>query len=67
MNPQPTGPFRKSTYSGAQGNCVEIAPTTGGVLVRNSNRPDEAAIHYTKAELAAFLSGVKAGEFDDLA
>lgn len=67
MNTNTTGPWRKSSFSGAQGNCVEIAPTADGVLVRNSNRPDEATIHYTKAELAAFLAGAKAGEFDNLA
>jgi hypothetical protein len=61
-----TGPWRKSTHSGASGNCVEIAPTRDGVAIRNSNRPEQAPIAYTRAELAAFLAGAKDGEFDDL-
>lgn len=61
-----TGEWRKSSYSGANGNCVEIAPTADGVAIRNSNRPEAGTVEYTKAELAAFLAGVKDGEFDDL-
>lgn len=62
------GPWRKSTYSGANGNCVEIARTSiGGVAMRNSNRPDDGVVEFTTAELEAFLAGAKDGEFDDLA
>lgn len=68
MTTNTAGPWRKSTYSGANGNCVEIAPTAdGGVAVRNSNRPEAGTIPFTKAELDAFLKGAKDGEFDDLA
>ncbi len=67
MNNEITG-WRKSSYSGANGNCLEIAPTVDGLIaIRNSNRPDDGAILYTKAELSAFLAGAKDGEFDDLA
>ncbi|MGH3710879.1 MAG: DUF397 domain-containing protein [Pseudonocardiaceae bacterium] len=34
--------------------------------MRNSNHPDKGAVLFTRAELAAWLTGVKAGEFDDL-
>jgi hypothetical protein len=35
------GPFRKSSYSGQQGNCVEVAPTADhGRAVRDSKRQD---------------------------
>jgi hypothetical protein len=60
------GPWRKSSYSGANGNCLEIAPTADGAAIRNSNRPEDGVILYTKAELDAFLKGAKDGEFDDL-
>ncbi len=57
----------KSRHSNAEGNCVEVAPLTGGgVAVRNSRDPDGPALVYTAAELAAFLAGAKDGEFDHL-
>jgi hypothetical protein len=62
--------WRKSRYSGAQGNCVELAaaPTAGGagVAVRNSRFPDEPALLLTRAQLATLIAEVKAGGFDDL-
>jgi hypothetical protein len=59
--------WRKSRFSGAQGDCVELAATAHGIAVRNSKRPDGGTLTFTQAELAAFIAGVKAGEFDDLA
>jgi nitrogen fixation-related uncharacterized protein len=34
--------------------------------MRNSRYPAGPALVYTRAEVAAFLAGVKSGEFDDL-
>ena len=61
--------WRKSRRSGPQGgNCVEFARLPDGqVAVRNSRHPAGPALVYTRAEIAAFLAGAKAGEFDDLA
>lgn len=60
--------WRKSSHSGSMGNCVEVARlASGDVAVRNSRDPHGPALVYTKAEIAAFLAGVKDGEFDDLA
>ncbi|WP_024875641.1 DUF397 domain-containing protein [Saccharomonospora piscinae] len=60
--------WRKSSYSGAMGNCVEVARLTSGeIAFRNSRDPHGPALVYTKAEIAAFLAGAKAGEFDDVA
>ncbi|MGW5656785.1 DUF397 domain-containing protein [Streptomyces humi] len=57
----------KSRHSNAEGNCVEVAPLgDGGIAIRNSRDPDGPALVYTPAELAAFLAGVKEGEFDHL-
>lgn len=67
MNTNLTGPWRKATASGANGNCVELAPTTTGVAVRDSKDPHGPVLNFTKAEIAAMLDGAKAGEFDDLA
>ena len=59
--------WRKSSFSGGNGGtCVEIADTGDGVLVRNSNHVELGTLPFTRAELAAFVSGCKAGEFDDL-
>jgi nitrogen fixation-related uncharacterized protein len=34
--------------------------------MRNSRHPSGPALIYTRAEIVAFLAGVKNGEFDDL-
>ena len=60
--------WRKATASNPRGDCVELARVAGGaVAVRNSRDPHGPALVYTPAEIAAFLTGAKAGEFDDLA
>jgi hypothetical protein len=60
--------WRKSRRSNPSGNCVEIAELPGGagIAVRNSRFPDGPALIYTPAEIAAFIQGVRDGEFDDL-
>ncbi|AJP05718.1 hypothetical protein TU94_15530 [Streptomyces cyaneogriseus subsp. noncyanogenus] len=57
--------WRKSSYSEQSGNCLEIAVVDGQVLVRESDDPG-VVVRTTRAKLAAFLAGAKAGEFDDL-
>lgn len=56
----------KATASNQNGTCVELAALTEGVAVRDSKNPDLPALRYTREELAAFLAGAKAGEFDHL-
>ncbi|WTW95720.1 DUF397 domain-containing protein [Streptomycetaceae bacterium NBC_01309] len=55
----------KSTFSADQnGCCVELAAIDGGIAMRDSNDTGRPALCYTREELAAFIAGVKAGEFD---
>jgi Domain of unknown function (DUF397) len=59
--------WRKSTASNPGGNCVELAElATGNIVVRNSRHPGGPMLVYTRAEIAAFIAGVRGGEFDDL-
>jgi hypothetical protein len=61
----PHAVWRKSSKSGAQGNCVEVAPLpTGTIAVRNSRHPGGPALIFTHDEMSAFVDGAKAGEFD---
>lgn len=55
----------KSSISGTNGSCVEVAHLPDGTTaVRDSKHPDGPMLTFTPAEWAAFLGGVKAGEFD---
>lgn len=57
--------WRKSSHSNGATNCVEVALLAdGSVGVRHSRRPDDTVIVYSRAEWAAFLSGVKDEEFE---
>lgn len=58
--------WRRSSYTG-DGNCVEIAEVGDKILLRNSNRIADGTLTFTRAEMAAFVAGCAAGEFDDLA
>jgi len=46
------------------GGCVEVDIRPDAVLVRDSKNPDEASLAFHYEEWAAFLNGVKNGEFD---
>jgi hypothetical protein len=55
--------WRKSTYSSASG-CVEVAFLEDQIAVRDSKDRNGPVLVFTLGEWAAFLSGVRSGEFD---
>ncbi|HUZ26803.1 MAG TPA: DUF397 domain-containing protein [Streptosporangiaceae bacterium] len=80
-NPDLTGAaWRKSSYSGANGSCVEIAPLTGAALdvtvldaagaspaavaVRDSKDRSGPALVFTTRQWRTFAAGIKNGELD---
>lgn len=59
--------FSESPASGA-GNCVEVAALGDGtVAVRDSKDPGAGVLRLTRAAMAAWVTGCKAGEFDHTA
>jgi hypothetical protein len=58
-------PWRKSSYSGQQGNCIETcASETGTVAVRDSKNPAGPELEFTSPAWSAFVAGIKRGEFN---
>jgi Domain of unknown function (DUF397) len=56
--------FRKSSFSGG-GSCVEVRLLPDGrIAERDSKHPGIAPNHFTPTAWKAFLSAVRAGEFD---
>lgn len=57
--------WRKSSYSGAGGNCVETAVFPGGrVAVRDSKDPEGGILVLPAAAMATWVARVKAGIFE---
>ncbi|MFI1920147.1 DUF397 domain-containing protein [Nocardia sp. NPDC020380] len=55
----------KSSHSGAQNDCVEIAWLTGGHIgVRDSKNPTGPALVFPPGEWDAFTAGIQEGEFN---
>ncbi|MCG6499125.1 DUF397 domain-containing protein [Kitasatospora sp. A2-31] len=56
--------WRKSSFSGAQSNCVEIAVGVSSVVpVRDSKDPGGAILLFPAEAWTSFLAGVKVGDF----
>ncbi|MEU6966884.1 DUF397 domain-containing protein [Kitasatospora aureofaciens] len=57
--------WRKSSYSAANSECVEIRAADGAVELRESDEGD-VVVRTTRPNFATFLQGAKSGEFDHL-
>jgi Domain of unknown function (DUF397) len=72
--------WRKSSYSGANGSCVEVAPVSGAALddtvmdaagaspaavaVRDSKDRGGPALVFTTRQWGAFAAGIKNGDLE---
>lgn len=57
--------WRKSSYSGNSGNCVEVrAVRAGSVAVRDSKRVPGPVLTVQGDQWGAFLRGVRRGQFN---
>ncbi|UGT62172.1 DUF397 domain-containing protein [Nocardia asteroides] len=54
----------KSSYSGGDNNCVEIAHVEGGLVgVRDSKNAAGPALLFASGEWTAFAEAIRGGEF----
>ncbi|MFF0414537.1 DUF397 domain-containing protein [Kitasatospora sp. NPDC004745] len=55
--------WQKSSYSGANSECVEVCSVDDLIALRESD-DGGVVIHTTRARFAALLRAAKAGEYD---
>jgi hypothetical protein len=57
--------WTKSSYSLANGNCVEVAGLSSNLVqIRDSKNPQGTVLSFTPTEWTAFVGGVRGGEFE---
>jgi hypothetical protein len=56
--------FKVSSFTASGTSCVAVAMGDGTIGVRDSKDPAGPVLRFTEREWQAFLSGVKAGEFE---
>ncbi|MDL4775317.1 DUF397 domain-containing protein [Actinomadura xylanilytica] len=56
--------WRKSNYSGTEGDCVEVANLDVVVGVRDSKDPEGGRLSLDRTAFGGLLARVKAGDLD---
>ncbi|MBO2459254.1 DUF397 domain-containing protein [Actinomadura violacea] len=56
--------WRKSSYSGGTGECVELAELAAKIGVRDSKAPDAGCLSFSPDVWAAFVADVRSGQYD---
>ncbi|MEC4015319.1 DUF397 domain-containing protein [Streptomyces sp. H27-D2] len=65
MQPNSAFSWKKSSHSGGNGACVEVAaPVTSAIAVRDSKDPDGPRLTFETGAWSAFVADVSAGNFD---
>jgi hypothetical protein len=54
--------WHKSTYSGAGNQCVEVAGTPSGVVLRDSRNPEGVRLAVSRRAWAALVAGIRTGQ-----
>ena len=55
--------WRKSTYSGGNGSCVEIADLGTATAVRDSKDQNGSKLVFAADEWRGFIASIKAGKY----
>ncbi|MCZ2525990.1 DUF397 domain-containing protein [Streptomyces sp. SCUT-3] len=59
--------WKKSSYSGANGQCVEVAtPSPTSIAVRDSKNPGGPALSFSAEAWSAFVADVTGGAFGNV-